>query len=144
MDTKQIIMSFTVSPSIDDLLVLAGDILEMSLPEELAEYCSSIALHMENFADETTLSDLEIDDPYELLALYKNGSEISPGVEKMTANDDDLLILYRRPILDLWCETGEDLDTLLRQTSIEELAQNFDFTDDEIEDLSNSHHQGML
>jgi predicted Zn-dependent protease with MMP-like domain len=144
MDAKQIIMSFTIPPGMDDLLVLANEIIEASLPEELTDYCGTVAIQIEEFADDATLSDIESDDPYELVALYKNGSEISPGVEKTTANDDDVLILYRRPILDLWCETGEDLATLIRQMIIEELAQNLDFSDDEIDELTSRHHQGMF
>lgn len=144
MDAKQIIMSFTMPPGMDDLLVLANEIIEADLPEELIEVCETLAVQMEDFPDDVTMQDLDIDDSYELLAFFKSGSEISPGVERKSANDDDVLILYRRPILDVWCETGEDLATLLRQTIIEELAQNFDFTDDEIEDFTSRHYQGML
>lgn len=144
MDAKQIIMSFTVPPSMDDLLVLANEIIDSALPEELVEVCETLAIQMEDFPDDITAQDMDLEDSYELLALFKSGSEISPGVERKSANDDDVLVLYRRPILDVWCETGEDLATLLRQTIIEELGQNFDFTDDEIEDFTTRHYQGML
>jgi predicted Zn-dependent protease with MMP-like domain len=62
---------------------------------------------------------------YDLVALYRNGKEIAPGVQRKIANDDDLLILYRRPILDLWCDTQDDLTGLLREVMIQELASNF-------------------
>jgi predicted Zn-dependent protease with MMP-like domain len=87
---------------------------------------------------------MELDDPYELVALYRSGKEISPGVERKVANDDDILVLYRRPILDLWCDTQEDLTALIREVMIEELAGNFDFSDDEIAEMTRRHHQGML
>ena len=141
--SKQLIMNFTVPPSVDDLEVMAREALE-SLPEELLEFCDGLAISLEEFPDETLEAELELDDPYELMALYRSGKEISPGVEKKTANDDDVLILYRRPILDMWCEGGEDLTTLLRQVIIEELGKHFDFSDDEIDEMSARHYQGML
>ncbi len=144
MDAKQIIMTYTAAPNMDDLLVLANEILDVAIPEELQEFCETLVLQMEDFPEDTVQRDLRVDDPYELLALYKSGAEISPGVEKKGANDDDVLILYRRPILDMWCESGEDLTVLLRHTIIEELAQNFEFTDDEIDEFTSRHYQGML
>lgn len=143
MDSKRIIMNFGAPPSLDDLAALAGSLLE-SLPEELLELCESLAVRLEEFPDISTEQELDLDDPYDLLALYKSGREIAPGIEKKTANDDDLLILYRRPILDMWCENGEDLTYLLRQIMIEELGKNFEFSDDEIFDMAERHFQGFL
>lgn len=143
MNQHKIIMSFSSPPSADDLLEMAGTILE-TLPEELLEHCEDLALHCEELADEALEVELELDDPYDLLALYRSGKEIAPGVLKKVANDDDALILFRRPILDMWCELGEDLTNLLREVVIEELAQNFDFSEDEIEEMARRHHQGMF
>ncbi|MEZ5813178.1 MAG: metallopeptidase family protein [Alphaproteobacteria bacterium] len=143
MSTRQIIMNFSVPPGSDDLEVMAASVME-TLPEEILEFTESLAVVMEEFPDETTEQELDLDDSYELLALYKSGREIAPGVERKTANDDDVLILYRRPILDVWCENEEDLGALLRQVIIEELGKYFDFSDDEIEEMSRRHYQGML
>lgn len=143
IDNKHIIMNFGMPPSLDDLTSIAASLIE-SLPEELAEYCESLAVRMEEFPDEATESELDLDDPYDLLAIFKSGREISPGVERKTANDDDLLLLYRRPILDMWCETGDDLLALLRQIIIEELGKHFEFSEDEIVDMTDRHYQGYL
>ena len=89
-------------------------------------------------------AELDLDDPFDLLILYKSGKEISPGVVRKTANDDDVLILFRRPILDLWCESGEDLSLLVRTAMVEELGRHFEFSDDDIEEMSERHYQGML
>lgn len=130
-------------PSMDDLEVMAGEIIE-TLPEELAEFSDSMAVQIEDMADEALEQELDLNDAFDLLALYRSGKEISPGVEKKTANDDDLLIVFRRPVLDLWCETGEDLTHILRQTMIEEIGRNFDFSTDEIDEMTERHYQGML
>ncbi len=143
MEQHKIIMNFSAPPSAEDIDTIGKDILA-SLPEELLEYCETLILQVEDFADDATLAEMELEDPYELLALYKSGKEISRGVQRKVANDDDVLILFRRPILEVWCETGEDLANLLREIMIEELAGNFDFSEDEIEEMAARHHQGMF
>lgn len=140
---QQIIMNFSVPPSPDDLAVMANEQLE-NLPDELLEFFEELTVQVEEIPDEAIESDLELEDPYELLALYKAGKELAPGVEKKAANDDDVLILYRRSILDLWCETGEALNQIVRDAMIEEIGNHFDFSEEEIEEMSQRHYQGML
>jgi predicted Zn-dependent protease with MMP-like domain len=142
MDHK-IIMNFSVPPSADDLEAIARDTLS-NLPEEILELCETLTLQIEDFPDETVEAEMELDDPYELLAIYRSGKQIAPGVQRKVANDDDVLILYRRPILDVWCETGEDLSHVVREVMIEELGNNFEFTEDEIEEMAGRHYQGRL
>lgn len=136
-------MSFSAPPSLDDIETIAAQLLE-SLPEEILECCETLGIAVEEFPDDATTAEMELDEPYELVALYRSGKEISPGVERKVANDDDVLILYRRPILDLWCDSQEDLTNLIREVMIEELASNFEFSEDEIEEMTARHHQGML
>ena len=143
MGSKRIIMNYTTPPGLDDIEVLASDVIE-TLPEELLEFCDGVAVVVEDFPDEALEQELDLDDPYDLMALYRSGKEISPGVERKTANDDDVLLLFRRPILDMWCESEEDISAVVRQVLIEELGKNFDFSDDEIEEMSGRHYQGML
>ena len=140
---QHIIMNYTVSPSRDDLEVLATSIIE-NLPEELLEQCESINIVIEDLADEVIEQELDLDDPFDLLALYKNGKEISPGVQRKTADEDDTLILYRRAILDMWCDTGEDLTVLIRQVIIEELGRSFDFSEDDIIEMTQRTYQALV
>ena len=143
MDGKRIIMNFTVPPGVDDLEVIAEGVME-TLPEELNEYCEELTFQIEELADDTTQTDYDLDDPFELLALFKSGKEMSPGVERKTADSDAVLILYRRPLLDLWCENGEDLTAIVREVIIEEIGKEFDFSGGEIDEMVQRHYQGML
>lgn len=143
MDTRQIIMSYTVPPSTDDLQALSQAIFE-DLPEELLEFCEELQILVEEIVDEATEIELELQDPYDLLAIYKSGKEISPGVERKSVEEADNLVLYRRAILDIWCETCEDFSKLLRQIMIEELGRRFGFSDSEIGEMSKRHYQGLL
>jgi len=143
MQSQRIIMNFTTPPSLEDVEDLANAAWE-NLPEELSSRCDELTIAVEDTVDDTTMDDLDVDDAYELLALYKNGKEISPGVERKVANDDDVLVIYRRPVLDMWCETQDDLLSLIRQIMIEELGRHFEFSDDDIEDMAERHYQALF
>ncbi len=136
-------MTFSTPPSTEDMEGMAKDALD-NLPEEILERCEELSLQIEDIPDEAVELELDLDDPYDLLALYRSGREIVPGVEHKKAQDDDVLILYRRAILDLWCETGEDLTLTIRNVMIEELGTYFEFSEDDIEEMSARHFQGML
>ncbi len=45
----------------------------------------------------------------------------------------DMIFLYRRPILDYWCDTGEALETIVRHVLIHEIGHHFGFSDDDME-----------
>jgi predicted Zn-dependent protease with MMP-like domain len=49
------------------------------------------------------------------------------------ANDIDRIFLYRRPILDYWCESGEDLPHIVRHVLIHEIGHHFGLSDDDME-----------
>ena len=143
MDQQRIIMNFSYPPTAEDLEAIAEAAID-NLPEELMEFCDGLAIHIEDIADEALENDLDLEDPFDLVALYRSGGQIAPGVERKVANDEDILILFRRPLLDIWCETCDDLSAIVRQVMIEELGQNFDFSEDEIDEMTQRHYQGML
>ncbi len=143
MDAKQIIMNYTTPPGLNDFETLAATLLQ-SMPDELLEKCEDIAVVVEDFPDEAMQADLELDDPYELLAFYRSGKELSPGIEKKTADEDDTLVLFRRPILDIWCENCEDITALIREVMIEEIGKALEFSEAEIDEMNSRHYQQML
>ncbi len=142
-ERHQIIMQYTVPPSLDEILGMANAHLE-TLPEELLEKCSELSVTVDDFPDSVTEQDQGIADAYELLALFKAGSQIAPGVTKKTTHGEDILVLYRRPILDLWCEGGEDLNQLIRHIMIGELGEAFEFSETDIDDMLSRHYQGLF
>jgi predicted Zn-dependent protease with MMP-like domain len=136
-------MNFTFPPSEDEVRSIAEHAVE-NLPEELVEFTENMTIQIEELPDEAVRQEYDLEDPYDLVALFRSGRQIAPGVEKKVANDDDVMILFRRPLLDLWSETGEDINALVRQVMIEELGHNFDFSDADIDEMTRRHYQGML
>ena len=135
MDNRRIIMNYTFPPSLEDIQSISESIFE-NLPEEIMRHCEDVALVVEDFVDDITLSDVGLDDPFELLALFKNGKEIAPGIQKKIANEEDTLVIFRRSVLDMWCESEDDIEIVIRHVMIEELGRAFDLSDDDIHDLT--------
>ncbi len=130
MSRHDIIMNFVRPPSLDDVEGLIRQVVA-TLPDELAEHCEDMLIEVEDFPDSAMVQDMELDSDYDLLAFFRSGKEVAPGVQKKIANGEDTLVMFRRPILDLWCETCEDLTTLVRDIIIEELCRAFEFSEDD-------------
>lgn len=128
---------FTSPPSLDDLDTIGRAALR-TIPEELRKHVKNLVLRVEEFPDEETEDEMGLESPFDLLGLYRGVSLNRKSVSD-TAHDLDMVFLYRRPLLDYWCETGEDLHDLVRHVLIHEIGHHFGFSDDDmarIEDLS--------
>jgi predicted Zn-dependent protease with MMP-like domain len=123
---------FTVAPSIEDLTALAEEGLE-TIPEPLRRMVEGVAIRVVDFPDDETVADLEAESPFDLLGLYVG----TPFGEKTlaTATQPDMIFLYRRPILDYWCEAGEDLAHVVRHVLVHEIGHHFGFSDEDMEAL---------
>ncbi len=134
LERRRIVMNFTTPPGADDLHAVAVSVLD-AFPDELDAFVEDMDLFIEEFAPREAMDELEVESEYDLLAIYRAVAEKIPGVVDKSSSDGRRLTLYRRPILDLWCDTGEDLLTLMRNVIISEIAQANGFSDEEIEAL---------
>lgn len=134
-DPKKIIMNFSLPPSVEDLEVLANEALE-ELPSELSAYMDDTEIVVDEFPPEELEDELGLESAFELLAFFKKYAEKIPGVQAKDAPEEKILYLYRRPILDMWCESEDDLSAVVRHVMISEIAQAHDYSEDEIEALA--------
>ena len=88
------------------------------------------------FPDDETMEAMELESPFDILGLYV-GVSLDQKSLADTPSDIDRIYLYRRPILDYWCETGEDLYHLVRHVLIHEIGHHFGFSDADMEALEN-------
>jgi predicted Zn-dependent protease with MMP-like domain len=115
-----------------------GRFLEMAeeafatIPEELRDHVKGIAFHIEDFADDDILDDMEIDDEYELLGLYQGTSLGQAGIGDVR-QDINRIFLYREPILDYCDETGETVEWVIRHVLIHEIGHHFGLSDEDME-----------
>ncbi|MGK9169416.1 metallopeptidase family protein [Inquilinus limosus] len=123
---------FTAPPSIDDLIELAEEGFER-IPARLRAMVRGVAIQVVDFPDDDTLDEMGLESPFDLLGLYTG----TPFGQKTfaIATRPDMIFLYRRPILDYWCETGEDLGHVVRHVLIHEIGHHFGFSDEDMEAL---------
>ena len=120
-------MSGNLPPTLAEIEALARRVLD-TLPTRLKRHLGPVAIRVEEFPDEGTEAEMALDSPFDILGLYrgvplprKSVSDPSPQL--------DMIFLYRRPILDYWCETGEDLAAVVRHVLIHEIGHHFGFSD---------------
>ena len=122
---------FDTPPSLDELAALAEQALA-EIPEELRRMVHGVAIRVDDFPDEATIAEMELDSPFDLLGLYV-GVPFGQSDAVSSRSEGDMIFLYRRPILDYWCEAEEDLRHLVRHVLIHEIGHHFGLSDDDME-----------
>lgn len=120
------------APSLDDIAEMARKALE-SLEELFREPAKAVAIKVEDFADDETLSAMKIENPYELTGLY-SGVALTLELHSAPSHMPPMVWLYRMPILDEWAATpGITLEELVSHVVIHELGHHFGWSDEEMD-----------
>ncbi|AMY67522.1 metallopeptidase family protein [Frigidibacter mobilis] len=103
-----------------------------ALPPQFAGPAGAVAIRVEDFPPDEFMEELDLNDPFELSGLYEG----IPLTEKSVMDQPtrpDTVWLFRRPILDEWCERGEvSLGDLVAHVTVHEFAHHFGWSDEEI------------
>ena len=136
MTDQAIIMNFTTPPSQEDILALAKDILN-DMPEDLLEVCdhNTISIKAEEIADNVLLDQLDIEDGFELACHYDLSDENRKNITAKHKQSTPTLTLFRRAILDAWCDTQEDIAIIMRHIIFTEIGQVADLDDAYIDEI---------
>lgn len=103
-----------------------------ALPAEFRAFVDGVVFHIEDFPDDDVMDEMEIDDPYELLGLYR-GIGLDRKSVTDVAHDIDRVFLYREPILDYCRETGETPERVVRHVLIHEIGHHFGLSDEDMD-----------
>ena len=121
----------TRAPSLGDIETLAARALD-TIPGELKAHLGPLVIRVDEFPDEETEEAMELESPFDILGLYRGVALPHKSVTDPSAQID-MVFLYRRPILDYWCETGEDLAAVVRHVLIHEIGHHLGFSDEDME-----------
>jgi predicted Zn-dependent protease with MMP-like domain len=120
-------------PSLDDIEALAAEALAV-LPARLRRHTTGLVIRVTEFPDEDVCTEMGLESPFDILGLYQ-GIAMDEEMVEHSGQLPNMVFLYRRPILDYWCETGEDLAHVVRHVLIHEIGHHFGFSDAEMEAL---------
>jgi predicted Zn-dependent protease with MMP-like domain len=125
--------AFSQPPSLADIEALAERALG-TIPIELKRHLGTVVIRVDEFPDEEVEEEMELESPFDILGLYRGVALPQRSVSDVRP-DADMVYLYRRPILDYWSETSEDLYRIVRHVLIHEIGHHFGFSDDDMERL---------
>lgn len=121
-------------PSLDDIDRMARAAWA-ELPPEFRALAGDVLIRVEDFAEEDVLTDLGIEDPFELTGLY-SGVDLTQQSMMDAAPVQPMVFLYRRAILDEWIERGDvDLAELVAHVLVHEVGHHFGLSDDHMDQL---------
>ena len=122
------------APTLDDVAALAQNAWE-AMPEAFRSLAGDVIFRIEDFADDETLAEMEIENPFELTGLYR-GADLTQRSIMDAVAEQPMVFLYRRPILDEWAERGDvALADLVAHVLVHEIGHHFGLSDDAIDAL---------
>ncbi len=122
---------FVTPPDLADMEAYAREAFA-TIPTELRQYIEEVVIQVEDFPDDEILEEMDCETPFDLLGLYR-GVDLARKSTQDVPEDLDTIHLYRRPILDYWCETGEDLADVVRHVLIHEIGHHFGLSDEDMD-----------
>ena len=123
-------------PSAVEIEAIARRTLD-ALPEPFAASLPNIVLQVEEFADEATLAEMGIDDPFELSGLYE-GIPLTERSIDQSGTLPERIRLFRRSILDEWAGGEVTLEQLVAHVLIHEVGHHFGLSDEDMHALEDS------
>jgi predicted Zn-dependent protease with MMP-like domain len=120
---------FGIAPSAEEIEAIARTALER-LPAQFRVHLGDIVLLIEDFADQETLDEMGIADPFELTGIYE-GLPVGDKSISQSGAMPDRIRLFRSPILDEWIERGDEtLEHLVSHVLIHEVGHHFGLSDE--------------
>ncbi|HEY0445668.1 MAG TPA: metallopeptidase family protein [Allosphingosinicella sp.] len=123
----------TLAPDAAEIERLA-DAAVARLPAPFRAHLDGVVFRVEEFADEETLRQLGIEDPFDLTGLY-TGRPLGEQSSMISGELPPVIHLYRRPLLDEWADTGVSLEALVTHVIVHEVGHHFGFSDEDMHAL---------
>ncbi len=122
--------------SLEDFEAVAQTVWD-GLPNEFREVVGNLAIQIEDFARQDTLSAMHIRSRYGLLGLYHGVGLPFKSVSSIPYGPD-MIFLYRIPILAYAQAENLPVAEVIRHVLIHEIGHHFGFSDDDMEAIETS------
>jgi predicted Zn-dependent protease with MMP-like domain len=117
-------------PGVDDIDAIARRVFA-ELPKEFRALCDGLVIQVVEFADDETLREMDAESEFDLLGLFR-GRGLAQGQSTQTGALPNMIWLYRRPLLDYWCEGENSLEEVVAHVLIHEIGHHFGLSDDDM------------
>ena len=130
--------TFSPVPAPDlDAIEAMGRSAFATIPEGVRRLLSDVVIRVEDFPDPSVMEEMGLRSPFDILGLYR-GVSIGHKTAASLPGEVDMIFLYRRPILDYWVATGEDLADIIRHVLIHEIGHHFGLSDEDMDRIEAS------
>ena len=126
-----------LSPSLADLEDLSARAFA-ALPEEFKAHCEGLVIRVEDFPEDDVLDEMECETEYDLLGLFRGRGLPQQGAGPQTGELPNMIWLYRRPILDFWCDQEETLGAVITHVLVHEIGHHFGYSDEDMQAIEQS------
>ena len=117
------------APSLDDVARLAQAAFD-ALPDPFRKLAGEVVIRVADFAEKDVLTDLGIEDAFELTGIY-SGVDLTQRSVLDPGGLGPQVFLYRRPLLDEWAEAGNiTLGELVTHVLVHEIGHHFGLSDE--------------
>ena len=116
------------SPTLEDIEALA-DAAFAELPASFRRLCEGLVIHVDDFPDEETLDEMSAQTEFDLLGLFRGRGLPHRGAVGETGELPNMIWLYRRPLLDFWCESEDALGAVVKHVLVHEIGHHFGLSD---------------
>jgi predicted Zn-dependent protease with MMP-like domain len=120
------------APSLDDIDAIARRAYD-ALPAEFRRLTEGVVIHVVDFPDEETLDEMDAQSEYDLLGLFRGRGLAQAEAALPTGALPNMVWLYRRPLLDYWCEGEDTLEEIVTHVLVHEIGHHFGLSDADIE-----------
>lgn len=117
----------TLPPTLADIEALAQAAVER-LPDLFRHHLANVLLRVEDFPDRDVMAVMELESEWDILGLYQ-GRHVGMKGDEPTGVLPDMIFLYRRPILEEWCQTDDSLDAIVTHVLVHEVGHHFGLSD---------------
>lgn len=121
----------TLAPTLADIEALAQGAVER-LPDLFRQHLGSVLLRVEDFPDAEVMAEMELESEWDILGLYQ-GRHIGMKGDEPSGVLPDMIFLYRRPLLDEWCQTDDSLEAIVTHVLVHEVGHHFGLSDEAME-----------
>jgi predicted Zn-dependent protease with MMP-like domain len=120
------------APTADDIERLA-EAAFARLPEEFRKLCEGLIIQVVDFPDDETLEEMGAETEFDLLGLFRGRGMAQRSAVEETGTLPNMVWLYRRPLLDFWCEGEDSLGIVVNHVLVHEIGHHFGLSDADIE-----------